>query len=164
MDQTLWKANSHSPSQEISHPHMEPELQYCVHKSLSLIPILIQMNPVHTTWPYSPMIYLNNTLLTTPRSFEWSLPFSFFMHFSSIPYVLHIPSILSLHDLTTQITFLEACSLWSSSLHSLLQPTTASYVLGPNILLSTVFLHTFNLCSSLCVWERPNFTTIQNYG
>jgi hypothetical protein len=41
--------------------------------------------------------------------------------------------------------------LWSSSLCSLLQPPATSSLLGPNILLSTLFSNTLNLCSSLSV-------------
>jgi hypothetical protein len=41
--------------------------------------------------------------------------------------------------------------LWSSSLCSLLQSPAPSSLLGPNILPSTLFSDTLNLCSSLNV-------------
>jgi hypothetical protein len=41
--------------------------------------------------------------------------------------------------------------LWSSSLCSFLQPPVTSSLLGPNILVSTLFLNTLSLCSSLNV-------------
>jgi len=56
----------------------------------------------------------------------------------------------------------EAYKLLSSSLCSLLQPPTTSSLLGPNILLSTLFSYTINLCSSLSVRvivSRPYKTT-----
>jgi hypothetical protein len=47
--------------------------------------------------------------------------------------------------------FGEACKLWSSSLCSLLQPPATAFCFGTNILLSTLFLNTLSLCSSLSV-------------
>jgi hypothetical protein len=49
------------------------------------------------------------------------------------------------------IVFDEEYKLWSSSLCSFLQPPVTSSLFGPNILLSTLFSNTFNLCSSLNV-------------
>jgi len=52
------------------------------------------------------------------------------------------------------IIICEVYKLWSSSLCSLLQPPTTSSLLGQNILLSTLFANTFNLCSSLSVRDH----------
>jgi hypothetical protein len=78
------------------------------------------------------------------------------MHFSFLPCVLHVPTI-----------FGEACTLWSSSLCSLLHPPTTSSPLGPNILLSALFSKTLNKCSSLSVRETKFHTHTkqqQNYN
>jgi hypothetical protein len=56
---------------------------------------------------------------------------------------------LVLFDLITIIKFGKAYKLWSSSLYSLLQPPTTLSLLGPNILLSTLFSDSLNLCSCL---------------
>jgi len=42
------KADSHSTEQEIPHPN----IHYRLHYSLPIVPILIQMNPVHDLTPY----------------------------------------------------------------------------------------------------------------
>jgi hypothetical protein len=44
----------------------------------------------------------------------------------------------------------------SSSLCSLLQPPVTSSLFGPNILLSTLFSNTLNLCSSLNVRDQAS--------
>jgi len=50
--------------------------------------------------------------------------------------------------LITQIIFGVEYKVWSSSLFSFLRSPITSSLLGPNILLSTVFSNSFNLCSS----------------
>jgi hypothetical protein len=57
-------------------------------------------------------------------------------------------------ELITLIIFGEVYKLRSSSLCSLLQPPATSSLLGPNILFSTLFSNTLNLCSSLSVRDQ----------
>jgi len=71
------EADSHSASQEIHRLLYNPKIHYCVHESPQLVPILSQMNPVHTFPPYFPKIRSNIILPSTPRSSEWSFPCSF---------------------------------------------------------------------------------------
>jgi hypothetical protein len=55
MDQCpTWEADNHSASQEIPSLLWNQNVYYRVHRKLSLVPILIQMNPVHTLHPLFP--------------------------------------------------------------------------------------------------------------
>jgi hypothetical protein len=49
----LWEANSRSASQESPHLLWNLEVYHCVYKILLLVPILSQINPVHTFPPVS---------------------------------------------------------------------------------------------------------------
>ena len=46
-----WKANQFSASQEIPHILWNPKVHYCIHKYLPPVPILCQLDPVHTPIP-----------------------------------------------------------------------------------------------------------------
>jgi hypothetical protein len=65
---------------------------------------------------------------------------------------------LFLPDLITLIIFGEAYKLWSLSLCSLLQPHATSFLLGPNILLSTLFSDTLTIYTLPLVWETKFHT------
>jgi hypothetical protein len=67
-----------------------PEVHYCIHKSMSLNLIVSHTNPAHTLPPYFLKTQFNVTL--PPLQ---DLQRKFCMHFSSLPCVLHAPSILS---------------------------------------------------------------------
>jgi len=62
-----WKSISHSASQKISLLLWNPKAHYRGHKNPSLVPILSQMNPVHTFPPYFQKIQSNINLPSTKR-------------------------------------------------------------------------------------------------
>jgi len=96
-----------------------------------------QMHSVHTFTPYFTKIHANTTFPSTLRTSKWSLPFRFpdqnlvcISHLSHcVPHALPLPSSLI-------CTCYEA--VHSAVFSSLL--SYPSFLLGPNILLSTLFL------------------------
>jgi len=62
---------------------------YHVHKGLPLVSTQSQKHSVHTFPPYFPKIHSNNILQSADKSYE------FCMHFSSLPCMIHAPSISS---------------------------------------------------------------------
>jgi hypothetical protein len=133
-----WKANSHSASQQILRILLNPKIHYRLQKGPPLDPILSQMNLIHALLTYFPMnhsyIYIFPSI---PRFSKWYLPLRD-----------TCPARLTILDLITLIIRSEEHKLWSSSLCNLLQLCGPSYHLGRNILFSTLFSNTLNLCSS----------------
>jgi len=138
-----WEANSHSASQQIPRLLWNWKVHYRLHENMLLVLSWARF----TFQPYFPKIHSDIIFQSTPSLQMVSFPQVFrsksCTHLSSLPWVyLSRPS----HPpwLITPICR-EAFKLWSSSPCSLLQPPATSSLLGPNILLSTMFSSTLSL-------------------
>jgi hypothetical protein len=107
-----------------------------------------QMHPVHTFHPISQryIVILSPHLFVGRTSSRLLSGFLIKSVFLICPLCAMCPIHLILLNLITLIIFSEAYKLCSSSLCSLLQPPTTSFLLGPNIPFSILFSNPF------CLW------------
>ena len=135
---------------------MEPEGSLPHHKFPPPVHILSQINPVHASPSHFLKIQFNIILPSTPRSSNWSFSF-IFRHqnplcTSPLPMLAACRAHPVFHDLITQKIFIEQYKSLCSFLHSFV---TLS-LLGPNILLNTIFSNNFSLRSSLNVSDQDS--------
>jgi hypothetical protein len=94
-----WGATNCAATQELPSILWNPKVQYRVHRSPSLVPILSHINPIHTIPSYLSKIYFNFVHGLTSWASQWSLssgfPTNILCAFLFSPFVLHSPPISS---------------------------------------------------------------------
>ena len=139
--------------------HME--VQYHIHKSLPLVPILSQINLVYASLSHFLKICFNIILLSIPKSSKWFCPSCFPTKTLYAPLLqATCPAHLILLDLVAKIIFVEGDIWQSSSLCNLLHFPVNSSLLGPNVPQHPILKHTQPMFLPQC--DTPSFTPMQN--
>jgi hypothetical protein len=125
-----WEAASGSATQEFFNIFCNPKIHYRVQNSPPLVPILRQINPVHTTLPYLSKLHLNIILPPMRLSSCWSLSFWLShqdpIRFTLLPRACYVPCPSHPLYFIILIIFLEEYKLWVFSLRHFLQHSSIS--------------------------------------
>ena len=157
-----WEANWFAASQEVPRISRNPKVHYHTHKRPPHISILGQPNQVHIPTSHLLEIHPNIIHPSTPRSPQWSLslrlPHQDPTHPLSSPIRATCPAYLIILDFITRTILGEEYKSFSSSLCNLLHSPINSSLLGPNILLNTVFSNTHNFISFRNIKDQGSHT------
>ena len=158
----LEKLTGFTAGQEIPHISRNPKVHYRTHKRPPPVSILGQPNPDHTPTSHLLEIHPNIIHPFTTRSSQWSpsllFPHQHPIHPLSIPIRATCPAHLIILDFITRTLLGEDYKSFSSLLCTLLHSPITSSLLGPNILLNTMFSNTLSFLSSRSVndhtWKK----------
>ena len=143
-----WEANWFAASQEILRISRNPKVHYHTHKRPPPVPILGQLNPVHIPTSHLLEIHPNIIHPSTPRSPQLSLSLRFPHQHPIHPLSSSIRATCLAHlillEFITHTILGEEYRSFSSSLCNFLHSPVTSSLLGPNILLNTIFSNTLS--------------------
>ena len=152
-----WEVKRFSGSQEIPQIWWNQKVHYRIYKYPPLVLTLSQIKLVHAPRPTS----WRSILILSSHLHLGLLPSAFPTKTLYTPLLSIMcatcPVQLIVLDLITQIVFGEKWISLSSSLSSFLHSPVTSSLLGPNILLSTLFSDTLSLRSSLNVSDEISY-------
>ena len=160
-----WEANWFAASQEITRISRNPKVHYRTHKRPPSVCILGRPNPVHI--PTSHFLEIRSNIIrpSMPKSPQWSpslrFPHQDLVHPPLLTHTHHMPSPSHSSRFVTRTILGEEYKSFSSSLCNLLHFPVTSSLLGPNILLNTLFSNTLSFLSSRSVNDQFHTHTKQ---
>jgi len=151
-----WEANWSAASQEIPRILWNPKVHHRTHKRTPPVPILSQLHPVHTPTSRRSIIILSSHLRLGLPSGLLHSGFPTKTLYTPLPSPIRATCLahLIVLDYITRTILGEEYRLFSSSLCNFLHSPVTSSLVGPNILLNTLFSNTLSLRSSLNVSDQ----------
>ena len=154
----LEKLIGFAANQEIPPILWNLKVHYRTHKRPPPVPILSQLHLVPTTHSHFLKIHLNIILPSMSWSPQWSLSLRFphqnLVHNSPFLHTCHMPRTSHSSQFYHPTILGEEYRSLSSSLCNFLHSPITPSLLGPNILLNTLFSNTLSLCSSRNVSDQ----------
>jgi hypothetical protein len=154
------EADSLSATQQIPRLLWNTKFHYHIHNSPPLVPILRQMNSVHTFPPYFPKVHSYISFPSTISSSVWCLPFRFLdknfvcisplFHAGYMPHLSHMPSIDHPNNTLWSLQVMKFLITQSSpaSLKVQIRPFSLVKVINCHVLVSNLYwIMTCNKCN-----------------